>query len=56
LRTRINWDDKDCQYPSGLSCNQREWTHIDLRAERPASEHIDEYIDSQLPAADGGGQ
>lgn len=50
LRTRINWEDTTRVYGE-LSTKQREWTHIDMRLQRPASEHIDEYIDGQLDTA-----
>ena len=58
LRERINWRDVD---ESGgafsldpLKYQARHWTHSDVRLPslRPASEHIDEYIDGQLRAAD----
>lgn len=58
LRERINWRDVD---ESGgafsvdpLKYQARHWTHSDVRLPslRPASEHVDEYIDGQLGATD----
>ena len=56
LRERINWRDVD---ESGgvfsrdpMKYQARHWMHSDVRlpSSRPASEHIDEYIDAQLTA------
>jgi hypothetical protein len=53
LRTRINWQDVVQSFSTArtappMESNYRCWEHRDYRQKRPASEHIDEYIDSQL--------
>jgi hypothetical protein len=46
LRERINWEDKWDLRSSIVPQRERHWTHRDYRADAPASEHIDEYIDA----------
>lgn len=52
LRERINWKDERV-FPATRPAYHgwRQWSHYDTRANPPASDHIDEYIDSQLRAA-----
>lgn len=58
LRDRINWRDGEMGMSTArtapiITYKTRSWTHQDVRpeAERPVSEHIDEYIDGQLGSA-----
>lgn len=51
LRERINWEDKWDLRRGIVPRRERHWTHYDYRADAPASEHIDEYIDAAKGAA-----
>lgn len=50
LRERINFRDQFVRSEDGrgISSKWRAWVHDDYRENPPASEHIDEYIDTEL--------